>query len=101
MPVRLVTAADVRAAEPVIRRHCSPAPLIRSYPLEQALGLPASRRAWIKDFGWTPAGSFKLLGGLHWMHHHAEEIRRGRSWHIRPGTSPPASPSPACATGDA
>jgi threonine dehydratase len=74
MSVRLVTSDDVRAAEPVIRRHFSPAPLIRSYPLAAKLGLPESRRVWIKDFGWTPSGSFKLLGGLAWMHRHADEI---------------------------
>jgi threonine dehydratase len=62
-----VTISDVRAAEPVIRRHISAVPLVRSYPLEQALGLAESRRVWIKDYGWTPAGSFKLYGGLNWM----------------------------------
>ncbi|MFV0444140.1 MAG: threonine/serine dehydratase [Planctomycetaceae bacterium] len=74
MSIRTVSVADVRAAEPIIRQHFSPAPIIRSYPLAQALGLPESRRVWIKDFGWTPSGSFKLLGGLNWMHHHAQEI---------------------------
>ena len=29
--------------------------------------MPAARRVWLKDYGWTPVGSFKLLGALHWM----------------------------------
>ncbi len=67
MQVRIVTGDEIRAAETLIRPHVSPAPLIRSVALEQELGLPESRRVWLKDYGWTPAGSFKLLGGLNWM----------------------------------
>jgi threonine dehydratase len=67
MPIRLATAADVRAAEQTIRPHVSPAPLVRSHALERELGLSESRRVWLKDFGWTPSGSFKLLGALNWM----------------------------------
>ena len=74
MSVRLVTIDDVRAAEGLIRDHVSPAPLIRSYALEQRLGLPAGRRVWLKDYGWTPSGSFKLLGGLNWMANNLERI---------------------------
>ncbi len=74
MVERLVTMFDVREAELVIRRHVSPAPLVRSYPLEQHLGLPPGRRVWLKDFGWTPVGSFKLLGALYWMSHHDAEL---------------------------
>ena len=51
----------------MIRQHLSPAPLIRSYALEKELGLGAGRRVWLKDYGWTPVGSFKLLGALNWM----------------------------------
>src|SRR5437870_5207913 len=65
--MRVPTCDDVRAAQHVIREHLSPAPLIRSHALERQLGLPANRRVWLKDFGWTPSGSFKLLGGLNWM----------------------------------
>ena len=72
--VAVPTIDDVRAAEKVIRVHLSPTPLVRSYALERALGLEAGRRVWLKDFGWTPVGSFKVLGALNWMHHHAEEI---------------------------
>lgn len=25
------------------------------------------RRVWIKDYGWTPVGSFKVMGALNWM----------------------------------
>ncbi|MGE0610402.1 MAG: threonine/serine dehydratase [Pirellulales bacterium] len=62
-----VTIKDVRRAEAAIREFVSPAPLIRSYALEQHLSLPSSRRVWLKDYGWTPCGSFKLLGALNWM----------------------------------
>ncbi len=74
MSVTIANIDDVRRAAKVIRQHLDPAPLIRSHALERALGLPPSRRVWIKDYGWTPVGSFKLLGALNWMDHHAEEI---------------------------
>lgn len=74
MPIPIATIDDVRAAERVIRDHVSPAPLIRSYPLEKELGLPAGRRVWLKDYGWTPVGSFKLLGALNWMGCNLERI---------------------------
>ena len=67
MAVALATITDVRRAETVIRKHISPAPLIRSYPLEKELGLKEGRRVWLKDYGWTPVGSFKLMGALNWM----------------------------------
>ena len=74
MAVRIANIDDVRAAEAAIRPHVSPAPLIRSYALERELGLPPSRRVWLKDFGWTPSGSFKLLGGLNWMANHVDSL---------------------------
>ncbi|QDU28295.1 L-threonine dehydratase catabolic TdcB [Anatilimnocola aggregata] len=74
MSFKIATIADVHAAEQVIRQHVSPAPLIRSYALERELKLPASRRVWLKDYGWTPAGSFKLLGALNWMANSLERI---------------------------
>ena len=74
MSVPIATIDDVRTAQRVIREHLSPAPLIRSYALEKELGLPPGRRVWIKDYGWTPVGSFKLLGALNWMCRHADEI---------------------------
>ncbi|MGC8644321.1 MAG: pyridoxal-phosphate dependent enzyme, partial [Isosphaeraceae bacterium] len=74
MSITEVTIDDVREAEPLIRAHVSPAPLIRSHALEKALGLPAGRRVWLKDYGWTPSGSFKLLGALNWMAHNLERI---------------------------
>ena len=74
MSIRIATIADVRAAEPNIRQHVSPAPLIRSYALERELQLPPTRRVWLKDYGWTPAGSFKLLGALNWMANSLERI---------------------------
>ena len=72
--VALVDIGHVRAAADVIHRHISPAPLIRSYALEKELGLPASRRVWLKDYGWTPVGSFKLMGALAWMDANLERI---------------------------
>lgn len=67
MTVRDVTISDVHAAEQAIRPHYSPAPLIRSLALEKELGFPESRRVWLKDYGWTASGSFKLMGALNWM----------------------------------
>jgi threo-3-hydroxy-L-aspartate ammonia-lyase len=74
MTITLPTVEDLRKAEPILRRHISPAPLIRSYALERALGLPRERRVWLKDYGWTPVGSFKLMGALCWMDHHQQEL---------------------------
>ena len=74
MAVRIATIDDVRAAESVIRQHVSPAPLVRSWPLERELGLPPGRRVWLKDYGWTPVGSFKLLGALNWVANNLERI---------------------------
>ena len=74
MPIHIPTIDDVCAAEAAVRPHVSPAPLIRSYPLEKELGLPEGRRVWIKDYGWTPVGSFKLLGALNWVANNLERI---------------------------
>lgn len=74
MQLRIATIDDVRRAEAVIRRHLSPVPLIRSYRLEKELGLASGRRVWLKDYGWTPVGSFKLLGALNWMAENAQRI---------------------------
>lgn len=68
------TMADVRRAELVIREHLTEIPLVRSYALEKLLQLPVGRRVWLKDYGWTPSGSFKLLGGLNWMANRLPEI---------------------------
>ena len=67
MSISDVTISDVKKAQSVLVKHVSAAPFIRSYALEQELALPASRRVWLKDYGWTPVGSFKLLGALNWM----------------------------------
>jgi threonine dehydratase len=69
-----ITIDHVRQAAAVIAKHISPAPLVRSYALEKELGLSGDRRVWIKDFGWTPVGSFKLLGALNWMERNLERI---------------------------
>jgi threo-3-hydroxy-L-aspartate ammonia-lyase len=74
MSVQSVAIDDVRTAERLIRDHVSPAPLIRSFALEKFLALPAGRRVWLKDYGWTPSGSFKLLGALNWMANNLERI---------------------------
>jgi threonine dehydratase len=66
---------DLQAAERVIRRFLSPAPLIRSYRLEKELGLRGDRRVWIKDYGWTPVGSFKVYGALYWMSQHVVDLK--------------------------
>lgn len=74
MAIRIANIDDVHAAERVIRNYVSPTPLIRSYPLEKRLNLPKKRRVWLKDYGWTPVGSFKLLGALNWMAANEERI---------------------------
>lgn len=74
MTETIATIDDVRAAKRVIDEHISSAPLIRSYPLEKELALPPGRRVWLKDYGWTPVGSFKLMGALNWMASNLEEI---------------------------
>lgn len=74
MSIHIATIHEIRQAEPIIRQHTSPAPLVRSYPLEKELGLPASRRVWLKDYGWSPVGSFKLLGALNWLARNLERI---------------------------
>ncbi len=74
MSIQTATISDVHEAEAVIRKHVSPAPLIRSYVLEKELGLPANRRVWLKDYGWTSVGSFKLLGALNWVAQNEERI---------------------------
>lgn len=74
MSIQIATIDDVRAAEQIIREHVSPAPLIRSYALEKELGLAPGRRVWLKDYGWTPVGSFKLLGALNWVARNLERI---------------------------
>lgn len=74
MSVEPATIRDVRSAEAVIHQHISPAPLIRSYVLEKELGLAEGRRVWLKDYGWTPVGSFKLMGALNWVAGNLERI---------------------------
>lgn len=65
-----VSIHDIQVAETAIRPHVHSAPFIRSVALERRLGLPADRYIWLKDYGWTPSGSFKCLGGLNWMARH-------------------------------
>lgn len=74
MTIRVANVDDVFAAEVRIRSHVFPPPLIRSWALERFLGLPESRRVWLKDYGWTPSGSFKLFGALNWMAHHRDSL---------------------------
>jgi threonine dehydratase len=74
MSIHIPTIEDVRRAEAVVHRHISPAPLVRSYAIEKWLGLKAGRRVWIKDYGWTPVGSYKLMGALNWLDAHLAEI---------------------------
>lgn len=75
MPIRVATIDDAWKAREVIGRHMTPAPLVRSYALERALGLAQlGRRVWIKDYGWTPVGSYKLMGALYWTDQHLAEI---------------------------
>ncbi|MBM3795110.1 MAG: threonine/serine dehydratase [Acidobacteria bacterium] len=67
MSLQIPTIADVLRAEPVVHAHVGSVPLIRSLALEQALGFAPARRVWLKDYGWTASGSFKLFGAVNWM----------------------------------
>jgi threonine dehydratase len=70
----IATIADVLSTLPHVRRLVSETPLIRSHALEKELQLPKSRRVWLKDFGWTPTGSFKILGAIGWMARYADSV---------------------------
>lgn len=74
MAFSVVTIGDVQKAQPILAEHVSATPLIRSYALEKELSLTANRHVWLKDYGWTPVGSFKLLGALNWMAGNLERI---------------------------
>lgn len=75
MSSETATIAEVRTAAPIIHQHISPAPAHPgSWRLEQELGLARGRRVWLKDYGWTPVGSFKLMGALNWMAANLERI---------------------------
>mgnify|MGYP005636452159 FL=1 len=74
MSIRVATIDDVHRAADIIAQHVSPPPLIRSYALERELGFAEDRRVWLKDYGWTPVGSFKLLGALNWTAQNLERI---------------------------
>lgn len=74
MTISAATIQDVHTAETAMKEHISPAPLIRSWELEKALGLPLHRRVWLKDYGWTPVGSFKLMGALNWVANNCDHI---------------------------
>lgn len=67
MALQVPTMADILRAEPVVHAQVDAPPLIRSLALEKALGLAPARRVWLKDFGWTASGSFKLFGAVNWM----------------------------------
>lgn len=70
----MITMEDITTARSNLIQHMSPAPLYRSFPLEKALGLPDHRRAWIKDYGFTPVGSFKMMGALNWVANHLPQL---------------------------
>ena len=74
MNLRIPDASDVLQACPIVHRHLTPVPLIRSLALQRHLGLPAHRQVWIKDYGWSPVGSFKVYGALRWMAEHAPTL---------------------------
>jgi len=72
--LQTATMEDVRAAAGVIRRYLDPVPLVRSYALEKILRVAPGQRVWLKDFGWTPVGSFKVYGALNWMANNLSRI---------------------------
>ena len=70
----LPTTEDLYKAKTIVQKHVTPTPLIRSYALESILNLNNKRRVWIKDYGWTPVGSFKVLGALNWMANNVSNV---------------------------
>lgn len=68
------TFEDVVSAGDIVHQYLTPVPLMRSIPLEYALDLNKERRVWIKDYGWTPVGSFKVYGALNWVFQNRERI---------------------------
>lgn len=68
------TINDAWEAEPHVHRFLTPPPSIRSYALERELGLAPTKRVWLKDYGWTPTGSFKIMGALGWVAKNFEAI---------------------------
>lgn len=65
--IQTATIDDVKAAASVVRQYLDPVPLVRSYALEKVLRVAPGQRVWLKDYGWTPVGSFKVYGALNWM----------------------------------
>lgn len=74
IPNPVATIDDVRRVAPIVHRFVTPVPLVRSYAMEKRLGVAPHRQVWIKDYGWSPVGSFKVMGALAWMDRHAQEI---------------------------
>jgi threo-3-hydroxy-L-aspartate ammonia-lyase len=74
MKIAIATIDDVRKAISVVRKYVAPVPMYRSYALEKELGLEPSRHVWLKDYGWTPSGAFKVYGALNWLHCNRERI---------------------------
>lgn len=72
--IQTATIEDVRHAAVVIRQYLDPVPLVRSYALEKVLQVAPGQRVWLKDFGWTPVGSFKVYGALNWMANNLSRI---------------------------
>lgn len=69
-----VDISAVQAACRVVHKYVTPCPLLRSYALEKLLQVEPHRRVWIKDYGWSPVGSFKVMGALNWMAQNASEL---------------------------
>lgn len=74
MPQMIPDISHVADAVSVVHHHISSAPMYRSYALEAECGVSSGQRIWIKDYGWTPVGSFKVLGALNWMHQNLKTI---------------------------
>jgi threonine dehydratase len=64
-----ISLNQIRAAQEIIYRSLAPSPL-HEHPL---LGAELGLRAFIKHENHLPTGAFKVRGGLHFMHHFAQE----------------------------
>ena len=84
--MKSITLQEIIAARRVISRFLKPTPLVHYPELSEQLGF----QAYIKHENHHPTGSFKVRGGINFMHHLPQAQRekgvltatRGESWTV-------------------
>ena len=78
--MKAVTLQEIIAARRVVTQYLKPTPLIHYPELSERLGF----QAYIKHENHHPTGSFKVRGGINFMHHlpHAQR-EKGDTWESR------------------